>query len=208
MKSGLRYLGALSLLPAVFTPAWAATNSLSPANPGKVWQLEKLYDNSDTPLLVLNGKAHYNSQTGKALLQVSCSTAPLQRPSVVLLLVIETQRLGFNATDYEGPDATVHGPLRIKTGERPPASAKVAGWIPPGHFLHKGLDFAFGAAVSMQEMRYWLTDSAQGQRVMLTLPSTIEKDGPLIAEFVLPEDESELRKEIEPCLKAYGSNDG
>lgn len=204
MKSGYGSLCLLTLLFAALTPAWAAIDSSPSPDQTNTWQVEKPSDQSQFQTALLSGKTRYNSKTGKALLQISCHSDVPMRMS----LTIPAQRLGFNASDYEGPGAPANGPLRMITGERSPISYRVSGWSSVRSLQEDGWVFEFGMTANKRELHYWLTESAHGQRVTLTLPSTVKNDDPLAAEFVLPEDDSGLRKVIGPCLEASPSANG
>ncbi|MHC8316656.1 hypothetical protein [Pseudomonas sp. LB3P31] len=114
-------------------------------------------------------------------------------------LVIPPTRLGFNADDYEGPSATTHGPLRLVTGKRAPLSLPVNGWGSVRSLPGNSWVFELGMNINKPELLYWLGGSADGQLVTLTLPPHAS-NAPLIAEFVLPADDSGLRKVTGPCL--------
>lgn len=201
MKSGYA-IGLFSLFLAVLVPGWAAADSESPANQINAWQVEKYDDHGTARMAAMTGMARYNSKTGEALLQIACTVDSRMKPHASLMLAIQAQRLGFNPNDYEGPAATAHGPLRLITGERPAVIDQVTGWIPGERLPKKEWDFMFGATANLKELSYWLTRPARSNRISLTLPSTLENDGPLTAVFVLPEDDRGLRGVIAPCLKA------
>lgn len=207
MKFGHASLYFLSLLFAVLTTGWAAADSAPPHHQTKVWQVEKPYEHSEVLTAVLGGNTYYNSKSGEARLEISCVFDSPTRTRMPFALEVPAHRLDFNTNDYEGPDASTSGPLRMITGHRAPVSYRVSGWISAISRQEDDWIFGFGAAADIPEMRYWLTESAHGQRVTLTLPSTIENDDPLTAEFVLPDDDSGLRKVIGPCLKASRSID-
>ena len=207
MKFSHGSLYLLCLLFAVLTTGWAAADSAPPLHQSKVWQVEKPYDHSEVLTAVLSGKTYYKGKSGEARLEIGCVFDSPTRIRIPLALEVPAHRLDFNTNDYEGPDASTSGPLRMITGQRAPVSYQVAGWISARSRQEDGWIFGFGATADIPEMRYWLTESAHGQRVTLTLPSTVENDDPLTAEFVLPDDDSGLRKVIGPCLKASRSID-
>ncbi|MEO4012302.1 hypothetical protein [Pseudomonas rossensis] len=195
MKSASASLYSLALFLAALTPAWAATESSHSSDQGKHWLVEKTSDDSRFQTALLSGNTRYDGKTGEALLAISCHP---DNP-MSMSLTIPTQRLGFNADDYEGPGAPANGPLRLTTSTRAPISYLVSGWGSVRSLQGDGWVFEFGMTINKRELHYWLTDTAHGQRVTLTLPSR-KSDTPLIAEFVLPEDDSGLRKAIGPCL--------
>lgn len=196
MKSVSASLYSLALFLAALTPAWAATDNSHSSDQGKHWLVEKSSDDSRLQTALLSGNTRYDGKTGEALLAISCyPDDPIMRMS----LTIPAQRLGFNAGDYEGPGAPANGPLRLTTSTRAPISYRVSGWSSVRSLQEDGWVFEFGTNINKRELHYWLTDTAHGQRVTLTLPSR-KSDTPLIAEFVLPEGDSGLRKVIGPCL--------
>ena len=199
MKSASASLYPLALFLAAVTPAWAATDSYQSTDQGKHWRVEKSSDDSRFQTALLSGNTRYDGKTGEALLGISCYPDNPMRMS----LTIPTQRLGFNADDYEGPGAPANGPLRLITGTRAPISYVVSGSGSVRSLQEDGWVFEFGTSINKRELHYWLTKTAHGQRVTLTLPSR-KSDTPLIAVFVLPEDDSGLRKIIGPCMEASG----
>jgi len=196
MKSASTPLYSLALFLATLTPAWAATDSSHSADESKHWRVEKSSDDSRFQTALLSGNTRYDGKTGEALLAISCHPDNPMRMS----LTIPTQRLGFNADDYEGPGAPANGPLRLTTGARTHISYLVSGSGSVRSLQEDGWVFEFGTSIDKRELHYWLTKTAHGQRATLTLPSR-KSDTPLIAEFVLPEDDSGLRKVIGPCME-------
>lgn len=199
MKSASASLYSLALFLAALTPAWAVADSSHTTDQGKHWLVEKSSDDSRFQIALLSGNTRYDGKTGEALLAISCHPDNPMRMS----LTIPTQRLGFNADDYEGPGAPANGPLRLTTGTRAPISSLVSGSGSVRSLQEDGWVFEFGTSIDKRELHYWLTDTVRGQPVTLTLPS-LKGDTPLIAEFVLPEDDSGLRKVIGPCMEASG----
>lgn len=188
-------LYSLALFVGVLTPVSATTSSPQLPDPGEHWQVEPSSDETQLQTALLRGNSRHDTKTGEALLAISCYPGSPMNMS----LSIPTRRLGFNADDYEGPSATTDGPLRLITGKRAPISFPVNGWGSVRSLQGDSWVFELGMSINKPELIYWLTDSAHGQLVTLTLPPR-ESNAPLIAEFVLPEDDSGLRKVTGPCL--------
>ncbi|MEB0044728.1 MULTISPECIES: hypothetical protein [unclassified Pseudomonas] len=192
MKSGHALLCSLTLLAGMLTPACAMADSLGSVTSLMHWQVEKPDAENPYQMALLDGKASYGSKTSQALLQVGCHAH--------LSLIIPTQRLGFNADAYEGPNATLHGPLRMSTARRAHIDYRISGFGSVRRLQDDGWVFEFAMSASKSELRFWLTKAAIGQLVTLTVPSTQKGDKPLIAKFILPTEASGLREVLAPCL--------
>ena len=191
MHPGWRFFYLLALFVGALTPVSATPSS--PQLPH--WLVEPSPDEPQLQTAVLKGNSRHNTKTAEALLAISCHPGSPMRMS----LVIPTNRLGFNADDYEGPSATTSGPLRLITGKRAPISFPVHGWGSVRSLQGDSWVFEFGMKINKTELLYWLGEDAQGQTLTLTLPPHAG-NAPLIAEFVLPTNDGGLRKVTGPCL--------
>lgn len=145
----------------------------------------------------LDGKATHAGKNSTAILQVTCYGSP-RRPWLALLA--PTARLEFVPDLYEGPDARSTGPLTLTTGASPTSHYSVNGFYSAAYSQDSTLIFEFDMQANQNELRQWVSDTAQGQLITMTLPSSLKNQPPLVAEFFLPKDNSGLRKLVKPCL--------
>ncbi|MCX7081153.1 MAG: hypothetical protein NTV76_17780 [Pseudomonas sp.] len=199
-----KILFPLTLMLSVLPCAQAAGSLSTTRFQGAGWSVEQPDQSIPIFSARLNGEASHGDKTSAAILQVSCYRSPL-RP--VISLLTSTDQLGFNPDIYEGPAAQSMGPLSLTSGTLAPRDYSVNG-VYSAESAQKGdLVFVLNMPANRQELHYWTTEAARGQPVKMTLPSAIKEGLPLTARFVLPQDDSGLRKVIEPCMKASGSAD-
>lgn len=194
-------LFSLTLLLSIMPGTHAANGPSTAGFHGESWSVVK--PDQDSPVLNarLNGEATHGNKTTAAILQVSCYRSPL-RP--VITLLTSTDQLGFNPDAYEGPDARSTGPMSLTTGTLAPRNYLVNGFYTRVLPQKDDVAFNFYLSANRQDLRYWTSKAARGQPITMTLPSTVISDPPLTARFVLPQDDDELRKIIEPCMKVSG----
>ncbi|ALM81979.1 hypothetical protein [Bordetella sp. N] len=147
------------------------------------------------------GQTHYlKNSPGNATLAFGCRP---DTPGVFLELAFDPARLGFKTDDYEGPDATLSGPITFAGGNGPALAFPVAGWFGDGGPFDTGIPFIFGvnrgAAVDAQ-IRRWLAPSIRGQALQVTIPAA-DKGEPLIVQFRWPDDDAIFRRVVSMCVK-------
>lgn len=186
-------------IPACTQVANSISSTTRPQDAG--WYLEQTDQGIPIVSARLNGEASHGDRISPAMVQVTCNQS---RPRVVISLFTSTDQLGFKTGAYEGPTATTTGPLSLTTGNHAPRDYAVNG-IYTAEEARKG-DFVFNLyeATHHRELLDWATDTSRGQPVSMTLPSAVMGDPPLLARFVLPQDNSGLRKVIEPCMNTSG----
>ncbi len=192
---------AFTLTAALFTPFALAghesidTQIITPAHP--VWLLERPYP--DGPMLSARtlGDSAYGDVHTNANLEISCHP---KNPAARLSLQISPQLLDFDSDPFEGKDASANGPLRITTGTRAAIEVSTNGVWTYGGVFQVGTIFALSADVPRAELAYWASDASRGQTLTLSLAPATTSGKPLTATFKLPENNSMLKKAIQPCL--------
>jgi hypothetical protein len=166
------------------------------------WYLEQ--PDPDSPIVSarLKGEASHGDRTSPAMMQVTCNQSP---PRAFISLYTSTDQLGFKPDAFHGPNAISTGPLSLATGDRAPLDYSVNGFYTAEPGRRGDFVFVLFASTNHREPYDWTTEITRGQPVNMTLPSAIEGDPPLVARFVLPQDDSGLRKLIEPCMSASES---
>lgn len=200
MNISFKTLLSLALMLALL-PCTQAADNPSIADPlQKEWSVTTPYEFIPVPSARLHGVANHGDKTSAAILQVTCYSGPT-RP--VISLLTSTDQLGFKPDAYEGPDAQSNGPLNLVSGTRPPHDYSINGVYTQEITEKDGPVFNFNISANLQELHYWTTEEARGQQVTLTVPSVKKGEQPLTALFILPQDNSVLRKVIEPCMNLY-----
>lgn len=184
-------------LPCVAITAYAADGQ-APESSG--WLLEHT---STAPIYRarMAGVSNYlsNSQ-GSATLAFGCRA---DTPGVFLELAFDPARSGFNTDPYEGPDASMSGPLTFVNGSDPAVGFRVAGWFGEGGPFDTGTPFIFGVNRSDAldaQIRHWLAPRTAGQRLQVTVPAAA-KGAPMTLQFRWPGDDSVFRRVVTMCLK-------
>lgn len=186
-------------IPACTQVTDSASSTTRPQKAG--WYLEQPDQDSTIVGARLKGEASHGDRTSPAMMQVTCNQSP---PRAAISLFTSTDHLGFKPDAFEGPDATSTGPLRISTGNRAPHDYPVNGFYTAEQARGGDFVFVLFASTNHRELHDWTTDITRGQPVSMTLPSAIKGDLPLVVRFVLPQDNSGLRKLIEPCMNTSG----
>lgn len=166
------------------------------------WYLEK--PDPDSPIVSarLKGEASHGDRISPAMVQVTCTLSP---PRIFISLYTSTDQLGFNPEAFHGPSATSTGPLSLTIGNREPLEYSVNGVYTAEKARRGDFVFVLFALTNQRDPYDWTTEITRGQPISMTLPSAIEGAPPLVARFVFPQDDSELRTLIEPCMNASGS---
>lgn len=196
----------LPLLLALSFPALAqTTDSITSTTRTQQanWYLVQTARDSPAVSVRLNGVAKHGDRTSPAMMQVTCNAA---MPRAVVALFVSTDQLGFKPDAYEGPSAITRGPLSLTTGHRAPHHYAVNGIYTTEVARHGDFVFSLYEASNHKELIDWTTDRNRGQPVSMSLPSAVTDDPPLVARFVLPQDNSVFRKLTEPCTTPSGSN--
>ncbi|WP_256585438.1 hypothetical protein [Pseudomonas sp. Irchel 3H3] len=168
------------------------------------WYLEQPDPYNPIASARLKGEASHGDRTSPAILQVTCFPSPRRAD---ISLYTSTAQLGFNPEPFHGPDAVSTGPLSLTTGKSAPLDYAVNGFYTAEQARKGDFVFSLFESTNHRELNEWTTETTRGQPINMTLPSAIEGDLPLVATFVLPQDDSGLRKVIGPCLSASGSAD-
>lgn len=180
-------------------PGAHAADRLSPAGfHAEAWRIEKPDPDASGLSARLNGEASHGNKTTAAILQVSCLRSPL-RPAITLLT--STDELGFNPDAFEGPDAPSNGPISFDSSTFAPRNYPVNGFYTRMFSQKHDVAFNFSISANRQELQYWTSETTRGQPLTMTLASTVKGAPPLIARFVLPQDDRKLRKIAGPCMK-------
>jgi hypothetical protein len=192
MTLNCQLLCSLTLAISQLTEAQPTSDLQPPA-----WTVEAPYPKSTIINARIIGKATHAEKTSIAILQVACYSTPA-RPMISLLT--HTDELHFNPNIYEGPDARSSGPLSLTTGDLPARTYRVKGYYSAEPTQQHGVLFKFLMPANRQELREWIANTMPGQLITMTVPSAIPGDSPLIAEFALPQDGSELQAIVKSCL--------
>lgn len=147
------------------------------------------------------GTSNYlNNSPGNATLAFVCRS---DTPGVSLELAFDPSRFGFKTDDYEGPDATLSGPLTFASGSDPAVGFRVAGWFGEGGPFDTGLPFIFGvnrSAALDKQVRRWLSAGTAGQVLKLAVPAA-DKGEPMTMQFRWPNDDAVFRRVVSMCVK-------
>jgi hypothetical protein len=144
--------------------------------------------------------SYLNNSPGNATLAFACRS---DTPGVSLELAFDPARFGFKTDDYEGPDATLSGPITFASGSDPAVGFRVAGWFGEGGPFDTGLPFIFGVNRSSAldaQVRRWLSPGTAGQILKITVPAA-DKGKPLTMQFRWPNDDTVFRRVASMCLK-------
>lgn len=198
MRPLIRTLIASAFIPALNAHAHLgddATQVITPAHP--VWLLEQPY--ADAPMLTARtfGASAYDGYSVKANLAISCHP---QNLSAGIELEISPQSLGFDVAPFEGKGAAKDGPLRITTGTRASVDHSINGVWTHGGVFQVSTIFVLRGSVPRDELAYWASDASRGQSLTLSLAPAQEGGKPLTATFLLPANNTGLKKVIQPCL--------
>jgi hypothetical protein len=192
MRNRRHIMLALALLPALAT----AQRSIADKD-YNVWLLEQPAVGSGLKVRMA-GVARYNHFQSVATLAFSCGSATSR---VHAELAVGISQLGFNADAYEGPSATVDGPITLTSGSGQGLQQRVGGFYGDGGPFDTGTPFIFDFEVPIAQVRQWTTDSVRGQLLRVSVPAT-QGGAPMTIEFSWPLDDTVFKRVVGPCVDA------
>lgn len=142
------------------------------------------------------GVARYGHYESGATLAFSCRS---DTAGVNVELALDPKPLAFDTDPYEGPDATVHGPIVITSGSEAATQHKVSGWYGEGGPFDTGTPFIFGFSLGMAQLKSWTAATTRGQSLRIEVPAPAS-DATLVAQFRWPDDDTVFQHVMAPCL--------
>jgi hypothetical protein len=192
MRNRRHIMLALALLPTL-----AMAQRSIPDKDYNVWLLEKTAVGSGLKARMA-GVASYNHFQSVGTLAFSCGTGTSR---VQAELAVGIAQLGFNADAYEGPSATVDGPITLTPGSGQGLQQRVSGFYGDGGPFDTGTPFIFEFEVPIAQARQWMTDSVRGPLLHVSVPAT-HGGAPMTIEFRWPLDNTVFKQVVGPCVDA------
>ena len=197
---GRSFLLALLLLTGLLLPGLANAQAM-PDGAYNIWLAEQFDPPAPLYDARIAGAAHYGHFDAKAPLAFFCGTGG-PKSGVWAKLAMDVKALDFDNDPYEGPSATMNGPVTIMIGDpsvpkKPSIQRPVSGFFSDGGLFDTGTPFIF--SFCGLPMAQWVVPAMHSKTLAFTRPSA-KHDMPIAFHFRRPEDDAVLERVITLCL--------